>query len=144
MSEKEKNKSHLFIVTPAAKVRLTILFIILSGFAIWSWYAFRLPSSPEQIANQAQFLETVYSMGNYIEACIWELIGIIFIVKSIKSTRKNSHLFLIAAINFSLFGISDIVEVQTGAWWHPWWLFLWKISCVFVMFCLLIIYLKKR
>jgi hypothetical protein len=28
------------------------------------------------------------------------------------------------------FGLSDLVESQTGAWWTPWWLFAWKALCV--------------
>jgi len=31
-----------------------------------------------------------------------------------------------------LFGISDLVEVQTGAWWDPWWLFTLKAFCVVI------------
>lgn len=28
------------------------------------------------------------------------------------------------------FGVSDLVETRTGAWYRPWWLLAWKASCV--------------
>jgi hypothetical protein len=28
---------------------------------------------------------------------------------------------------------SDLVEARTGAWWKPWWLFVWKAACVLLM-----------
>ncbi|NET74529.1 MAG: hypothetical protein F6K62_27615 [Sphaerospermopsis sp. SIO1G2] len=28
------------------------------------------------------------------------------------------------------FGISDFLEIQTGAWWRPWWLFTLKAICL--------------
>jgi hypothetical protein len=31
-----------------------------------------------------------------------------------------------------VFGVSDLVEAQTGAWWEPWWLFVMKAACVLV------------
>jgi hypothetical protein len=31
---------------------------------------------------------------------------------------------------FVVFGVSDVIEAQTGAWWHPWWLFAMKALCV--------------
>jgi hypothetical protein len=29
-----------------------------------------------------------------------------------------------------VFGISDLIESETGAWWEPWWLFVMKSLCV--------------
>ena len=34
------------------------------------------------------------------------------------------------AVVFVLFGLSDVVESSTGAWWRPWWLAVWKAGCV--------------
>jgi hypothetical protein len=31
---------------------------------------------------------------------------------------------------FAFFGLSDLVEVTTGAWWRPWWLLAWKAACL--------------
>ncbi|MDL5050414.1 hypothetical protein QQ054_30900 [Oscillatoria amoena NRMC-F 0135] len=32
-----------------------------------------------------------------------------------------------------LFGVSDLIEVWSRAWWTPWWLFLLKAICVIGM-----------
>ncbi len=47
---------------------------------------------------------------------------------------------LFAAVSFILFGLTDFVEMRTGAWWHPWWLLAWKGGCVAVMVGLLLTY----
>ena len=44
---------------------------------------------------------------------------------------------MIAAVTFCAFGVSDIVEVETGAWWRPWWLLVWKGLCIVVLLVLL-------
>lgn len=31
---------------------------------------------------------------------------------------------------FLAFGLSDIIESQTGAWWRPWWLLVLKGGCI--------------
>ncbi len=33
------------------------------------------------------------------------------------------------ALALVLFSISDLVELETGAWWSPWWLAVWKLGC---------------
>jgi hypothetical protein len=37
---------------------------------------------------------------------------------------------LIVGTLFVLFGSSDVVEAQTGAWWRPLWLLAWKGVCL--------------
>ena len=46
----------------------------------------------------------------------------------------DAHVVLgrIAAVAFFGFGISDLIEAQTGAWWEPIWLFFFKAACVLV------------
>ncbi|MEA5576690.1 hypothetical protein [Anabaena sp. UHCC 0451] len=106
-----------------AILRLSLLFLAMIGFVLWLNQSGSL--------ENAQLLETLYRQGNYIEAVLWGLFALGFIVYSYKqdshiAKRKNQ----ITALIFLLFGLSDIVEVQTGAWWKPWWLFLWKASSV--------------
>gem|GEM_PF-3089523 len=38
-----------------------------------------------------------------------------------------------ASVFLALFGVSDFVEVHTGAWWRPWWLLAWKGDCIFAL-----------
>jgi len=35
---------------------------------------------------------------------------------------------------FLLFSGSDAMTITTGAWWRPWWLFVWKATCVVTLF----------
>lgn len=32
----------------------------------------------------------------------------------------------------AVFGVSDLIEAQTGAWWEPWSLLVMKAACVLV------------
>ncbi|MDJ0555509.1 MAG: hypothetical protein QNJ68_13910 [Microcoleaceae cyanobacterium MO_207.B10] len=121
-------------------IRLFILFLILAGFSGGLWLIIQ-NSSPSQ---QAKILETVYTKGNYIEAVIWFIFAGAFAASAVKNNRLVRLYRIIATLTFLLFGLSDIVEVQTGAWWDPWWLFIWKSLCVLSMFCLLISHLKLR
>jgi hypothetical protein len=72
------------------------------------------------------------------------LFAIGFAVKAGKTSGRTRINRLITTLIFLLFGGSDIVEVQTGAWWSPWWLFVWKASCVLSMAILLWVYLRDR
>ena len=131
-------------VSPAARVRLSILLILLASFSVWGWKAISDPGSPEAAQTQAKLLQTIYEYGNYIEAATWSLFAVGFAISAFKQTGKVRLHRLIATLTFFLFGLSDIVEVQTGAWWHPWWLFLWKSFCVASMVGLLAVYLRDR
>jgi len=75
----------------------------------------------------------VFSAFNFFEAMLWFLIAIIFFVAS--ASKKlvfvgsvKTSIFLGAI--FVLFGISDLIEIQTGTWWRPWWLLLLNSFCV--------------
>ena len=141
---KPSKKNNLFAVPLAAKIRLSILSITLAIFGIWGWNMSTNPSSLAQAENQARLLQAIYTNGNYLEAIIWQLFAVGFTILAAKTTKKVRQHRLIAAVTFCLFGLSDIVEIQTGAWWHPWWLFLWKSSCVLSMVGLLVVYLRDR
>jgi hypothetical protein len=49
-----------------------------------------------------------------------------------------------AAFGFVLFGISDLIEIGTGAWWRPGWLLLAKIACLSLLVACLLAYLRDR
>ena len=72
------------------------------------------------------------------------LVAVVFGVFSIRRCGPARRRCTIATIVFFLFGMSDVVEVQTGAWWRPWWLFAWKALCVLAMLGLLWDYLRRR
>jgi hypothetical protein len=97
----------------------------------------------------------MFETFNSIEAALWILIGVAFAVVGFAtglgvwhkgdekgaSTRKQTW---IAAITFIVFGLSDIVEIRTGAWWRPWWLLVWKALCVITLLVLLLMYRHGR
>ena len=48
-------------------------------------------------------------------------------------------------IGLMAFGVSDFVEMATGAWWEPWWLLVWKGICVGVFIYIFIhLYFERR
>ncbi len=79
----------------------------------------------------------LFSVGNYIEAAFWIVLGLVFGVVALRSAARRRAVAL-AALTFTVFGVSDLVEVQTGAWWRPWWLLVWKSACVVVLVALLV------
>jgi len=131
-------------LTKGAAIRLTIIFVFLGLGGAYSWQIMLNPASLEQAEGQAKLFEQIYVNGNYLEALIWFLFAIGFAVNAGKTSGKTRINRLITTIIFLLFGGSDIVEVQTGAWWSPWWLFVWKASCVLSMVILLWVYLRDR
>jgi hypothetical protein len=69
-------------------------------------------------------LDPIFVYGNYIEACLWAGMGVAALLK------RNSGWSVALGCALVLFGASDVVEVRTGAWYDPWWLFAWKGICV--------------
>ncbi|MCK5594700.1 hypothetical protein KAI19_00810 [bacterium] len=91
-------------------------------------------------------MKNIHLVGNYIEAILWALIAITVLIRSRKSPKQLKQIAVQTSIAFFSFAVSDLIEVQTGAWWRPWWLLLLKIICVIAL-CLNFIryrtYLKK-
>ncbi len=73
-----------------------------------------------------------YRTLNLIEAGLWTVIGV-GVAVAVLRRRLPRGLGLTLAIALIAFGASDVVEVRTGAWWHPWWMLLWKAACVVVI-----------
>ena len=73
---------------------------------------------------------TPFQLANILEALLWMGIGIGFLVVAYRRVAVARAYCAIAALLLIIFGVSDLVEVATGAWWRPWWLLLWKTLCV--------------
>lgn len=84
-----------------------------------------------------------YALFNFLEAGLWFLFSFIFIIKS-RHDKINKNIFVGLYITLFFFGVSDIIEVQTGAWWKPVWLFLLKAACVVSMIILFTKYFCRR
>jgi len=71
--------------------------------------------------------------GNLIEAGVWFVFALVLFLYAFRRERRlRPTLWFLAAV-IVVFGFSDLVEARTGAWWKPWWLFVWKASCVLAL-----------
>jgi hypothetical protein len=68
--------------------------------------------------------------GNLIEAGFWIVFGLGLVIAGLRRGRDLARLRLLSGTVLCLFGVSDLVEASTGAWWRPWWLFFWKGACL--------------
>lgn len=71
---------------------------------------------------------SLHAVFNYGEASLWFVIALVLAVR-LQMLRPWRWLVPVA---FACFGVSDLIEVQTGAWWEPWWLLVMKAACVLV------------
>ena len=58
---------------------------------------------------------------NSVEAIWWMLVGVFVFVKAQSAVPSRRRLGVASAVWFVLFGVSDVAEVLTGAWWRPLW-----------------------
>ncbi len=68
--------------------------------------------------------------GNLIEAALWLAVSLVFALKAIRANGRLRLAFTILAVSFVVFGITDLIESETGAWWRPLWLLAVKAICV--------------
>ena len=71
--------------------------------------------------------------GNLIEAGVWFLLAVVLTVYAFQREQRLRTTFFLIAVTLAAFGGSDLVEARSGAWWKPWWLFVWKAACVVVL-----------
>jgi hypothetical protein len=64
---------------------------------------------------------------NILEAIWWSLLSIACWWNGRGAWKVVSRT---AALLLALFALSDLMEVQTGAWWRPWWLAVVKGGCL--------------
>jgi hypothetical protein len=69
-----------------------------------------------------------HAVFNYAEAVLWFVIAIAL---AVRLPMKAPWRWLLP-LAFAVFGVSDLIEVQTGTWWEPWWLLVMKAACVLV------------
>ena len=79
---------------------------------------------------------------NYLEALFWWTVAGVILIKSRPLHGDMRRVARAATITFIVFGISDIIEAHTGAWWRPIWLFVLKAGCVLSLVICLIKYKK--
>ncbi len=82
----------------------------------------------------------MFETANYAEAALWSVIAAALLVHAVCQGGPGRWRRGLAAAMFLRFAPSDVVEVQTGAWWRPWWLLCWKAGCVGASLALLVQY----
>ena len=81
---------------------------------------------------------------NLMEAGLWIAVAVISAAIGLRRAGRVRSRCLVLAVAMIAFGVSDVVETRTGAWWRPWWLFAWKAACVLVFLALLVEHYRAR
>ena len=89
------------------------------------------------------YVESVFYVFNLCEGLLWIGMAIGFSVVFIFK-RRDPYLMLSTGLLFLAFGISDFVEIETGGWYKPWWLLLWKASCLVGFASVYTLFRKRR
>jgi hypothetical protein len=120
-------------------------------FETKTWVKQALPMPPDRrLVTKKDSMEPLepisreFAVSNYIEAGLWSAIAVGFLIQAIRLRRRDRRLCVIGFVAFLAFGGSDWVEAHTGAWWHPWWLLVWKGACIAVFLGLLVAYVRAR
>ncbi len=87
---------------------------------------------------------TPFQVSNLVEAGFWSTIGLAFAVVAIRRTGAIRWRCAVTCLAFLFFGVSDLVEAQTGTWWRPWWLFVWKVACLAILMVAFLIYRRDK
>ena len=66
---------------------------------------------------------------NWVEVILWPSVGLACLIGTFCKQGKIPGQIWLLALAFAVFGLSDYIELQTGAWWKPWWLLAMKVGC---------------
>ncbi|MCF6176854.1 MAG: hypothetical protein L3J71_13930 [Victivallaceae bacterium] len=79
----------------------------------------------------------IHYWGNIIEGAFWITIAGIIYIRMQNKSKRLIKVGRIAIIALFMFGISDFIEVNTGAWYKPFSLLLLKAACIAtLLYCL--------
>ena len=76
-----------------------------------------------------------FEAANYVEAAVW--VGMAGWC-AFRGVRARIGRMGVLAAALVMFGLSDVVEVRTGAWYRPWWLLVWKGVCLVTIVAVLV------
>ena len=80
------------------------------------------------------------SAVNTIFAIFWFFAGGACVCEAARTKGRNRASFISIGLVFIVFAVSDVIEVITGAWWHPWWLLLMKVLCVVALLAIAFVF----
>jgi hypothetical protein len=75
----------------------------------------------------------LHTIFNYAEATFWWTFALVFFIRAVRGEQQWRRGQLILGFAFTGFGLSDWIEVGTGAWWRPWWLLALKGVCLLII-----------
>jgi len=86
----------------------------------------------------------IHAWANGVEGVLWIAIGAVVFARTEKHGGRRAGIGGTAAFAFFWFGVSDFLEIGTGAWWRPVWLLLLKTVCVATLLGCLIAYRRAQ
>ena len=92
----------------------------------------------------AASIAPAFRVSNYIEALFWCSVACVVFVRSRRLSMPARVDGTWWAIDLIVFGLSDLIEAQTGAWWRPAWLLAWKAACLLGMLVLAVRWFARR
>jgi hypothetical protein len=84
-----------------------------------------------------------FELGNALEAGLWWTMAAV-IAGWVLYRRRGMAMGLAIAAVLAAFGASDVVEMRTGAWWRPWWLLVWKGTCLAALLGMALVQIRGR
>jgi hypothetical protein len=67
---------------------------------------------------------------NLAEAGLWFVISLVLAARAAFGAGNARFTLSLLAGAFFVFGVSDLIEARTGAWWDPLWLLAMKACCL--------------
>jgi len=87
-------------------------------------------------------VETVF---NACEAGLWLMFAVIVFGRYGRAPPGVKRVARVMALLFVLFGISDLIEIESGAWWRPPGLLLFKGACLIgLTWCFVVLWRRKQ
>ena len=88
--------------------------------------------------------QRIMASFNFWEAWLWLAIAAGVLLSGLIRSKPDRDIALVCAATLGVFGLSDFVEMHTGAWWRPWWLLLWKGTCVVALAAVYVWYRRRK
>ncbi len=85
--------------------------------------------------------KTLHAWFNRVECAIWIVAGAWVLRRTWRQASPRRAAGALATAAFAAFAVSDVAEIQTGAWYRPWWLLAWKAACIA---CLIFCFVRFR
>ena len=84
------------------------------------------------------------SVFNSVEAAWWILVAAVIALGGHRLRGMMPRIQGALVLGFAAFGVSDVIEVYTGAWWRPVSLLILKAACLVVLAVSIYHLLKNR